>query len=485
MRQAWGVRRPLLTTLLLALAYLGACLVGNTDSRRWLYIIVNVVLWVLFALAAHDHLRRREPRPATATRGGATRHGAQDGHDAGEPGDARDDRRTVRRPVLLVAALAALVQLPGLFFAPVASTDLNRYAWDGRVQAAGIDPYRYVPFDDRLAHLRDPILFPGLTPSESSGFTTEPLPTDRRKLLEYAKNYPDKTPMSRPRFPTPYPPVAEAYYTAVAAVSPWSWGTKPFQVAGAALAVATSALLALGLGRRALDALLFAWTPTAVMEAGQGGHVDILVAVLVVAAVLAARRLWHPVAVGALMGLAAGVKLTPFTMLPAFTPVRRFARSLVVGLVAIGLVVATYGPHYLAVGDLVTGSIGGYLTEENGENRASILALLLPTTVAAAVGSVITLAVAAWAVFARRDPDEPAWPALVLFSTLMLTTTPVLSWYCLPILALATLLRRWEFFALGVAGALAYGGHSYYPMTPIAYAAALLVIVLVPRLRRP
>lgn len=431
---------------MLLATYAAVLCAGNTDRHRWLYLITSLGAWLVFGLVARALLRGRAPHLA--------------------------------RPVLTVALLAAVVQLPGMLVEPVASTDLNRYAWDGRVQLDGHSPYEFVPFDDRLAHLRDPILFPGLRPDQPSGYTTEPLPTDRTKLLEYAKNYPDQTVLSRPRFPTPYPPVAEAYYTAVSAVTPWSWGTKGFQLAGAALSVATAALLARAM-RRPLDALLFAWCPTVVLEAGQGGHVDILVALLVVAAVLAARRRLHPLLVGALMGLAAGVKLTPFTMLPAFTPLARWRRAVVIGVTAIGLVVLTYVPHYLAVGSKVTGSIGGYLTEENGENRASILALLLPTSAASLAGSVITLGVAAWAVLRRRDVDDPAWPALVLFSTLMFTTTPVLAWYCLPILALATLLRRWEFYALGIAGVLAYGGHSYYPMTPIGYAAALLVILWV------
>lgn len=453
MRQAVPVRRIWAWTAVLVATYVGVLAFGNTDRHRWLYLITSLSAWLVFGLVARAHLRRERPQ--------------------------------VARPVLAVALVATVVQLPGMFVEPVASTDLNRYAWDGRVQLDGHSPYELVPFDDRLAHLRDPILFPGLRPDESSGYTTEPLPTDREELLEYAKNYPEQTVLSRPRFPTPYPPVAEAYYTAVSAVTPWSWGTKGFQLAGAALSVLTAALLARALRGRALDALLFAWCPTVVLEAGQGGHVDILVALFVVLAVAAARARRHPVLVGALMGLAAGIKLTPFTMLPAFTPWRRdgtgllgaVGRSFVVGITAIGLVVLSYLPHYLAVGSKVTGSIGGYLIEENGENRASLLALLMPTEVASLVASAITLGIAAWVVLGRRDPDDPAFPALVLFSSLLFTTTPVLAWYCLPVLALATLTRRWEFFALGVAGVLAYGGHSYYPMTPIGYALALLVVL--------
>jgi hypothetical protein len=37
---------------------------------------------------------------------------------------------------------------------PTLSDDIYRYLWDGRVQQAGINPYRYAPQDDALAHLR-------------------------------------------------------------------------------------------------------------------------------------------------------------------------------------------------------------------------------------------------------------------------------------------------------------------------------------------
>ena len=47
-----------------------------------------------------------------------------------------------------------------LLFDPLLSTDIYRYIWDGRVQAAGINPYRYFPAHDALAHLRDATIFP-------------------------------------------------------------------------------------------------------------------------------------------------------------------------------------------------------------------------------------------------------------------------------------------------------------------------------------
>ena len=43
---------------------------------------------------------------------------------------------------------------------PFLSSDIYRYVWDGQVQAAGINPYRYVPADPALAGLRGHAVFP-------------------------------------------------------------------------------------------------------------------------------------------------------------------------------------------------------------------------------------------------------------------------------------------------------------------------------------
>src|SRR5262245_18276567 len=60
-------------------------------------------------------------------------------------------RGGVRPSLALVLATAALMRL-GALAAPVyLSDDIYRYIWDGRVQAAGINPYRYIPDDAELA----------------------------------------------------------------------------------------------------------------------------------------------------------------------------------------------------------------------------------------------------------------------------------------------------------------------------------------------
>ncbi len=49
--------------------------------------------------------------------------------------------------IVLVALLLRILLFPS---APSLSDDYHRYLWDGRVQAAGINPYRYAPVDHAL-----------------------------------------------------------------------------------------------------------------------------------------------------------------------------------------------------------------------------------------------------------------------------------------------------------------------------------------------
>ncbi|MBI0301448.1 hypothetical protein JBE04_45205, partial [Streptomyces sp. PRKS01-29] len=69
-------------------------------------------------------------------------------------------RLGARQAAVFVLAGSAAVAATGLLAPPRTSTDAYRYAWDGRVQAAGISPYDHAPEDPALASLRDRWLFP-------------------------------------------------------------------------------------------------------------------------------------------------------------------------------------------------------------------------------------------------------------------------------------------------------------------------------------
>src|SRR3954453_21398147 len=97
------------------------------------------------------------------------------------------------------------MRLALLFVEPYLSSDIYRYIWDGRVQAAGINPYRYIPTDDALHGLRDEAIYPLIN------------------RAHYA--------------PTIYPPAAQLVYLAATRISESPQFMKAVMVAFEGLAV--------------------------------------------------------------------------------------------------------------------------------------------------------------------------------------------------------------------------------------------------------
>lgn len=463
---------------------------GRTQALSSRFILLEMGLWVICLLTTWWVTRTpREPAPTAAAASAA------DLTDSTSPKRAHGRGFGLRRPVLAVMVVAALAQLPGLAIDSRASSDAYRYVWDGRVQLSGTSPYRYAPLDDRLARLRDPVLFPGLGPDDRSGFTSGPLPSDRAALLALARDDP-RTMINRPKVPTIYPPVAQAWFTAVAAVTPWSLGTRGLQVGSAAIAVLLAGALALWRRRRGEDplfALWWAWCPTVLIEAGNGAHVDIVAAALVMAGLwvftTASGRRAAAVLGGLLLGLAASVKLTPLVMLPALTPLsgatvrERLRCAAPAPVVAVLTLALSYVPHVVVAGSLVVGYLPGYLAEEGNAGRSAVLGLLLPDAWKTPA-VVVVMAVTAVVVLVRRaratnPPSDAVVSALVLFGVLLVATTPNYPWYALPLVALAVQAGRLEWLSVAVAVYVAYGATTSPPVAGICYGLAALVVVVV------
>ncbi|WP_406053274.1 glycosyltransferase 87 family protein [Kribbella sp. NBC_00889] len=350
--------------------------------------------------------------------------------------------------------------------APITSTDAYRYVWDGRVQLSGSSPYSHVPLDDALAQLRDPVLFPGLSRTERSGVTGPPrLPKDPAALAALSTDDP-RTRINRPRVPTIYPPVAQAYFTVVAFLTPWSAGTLGLQIAAALLAIALTWLLAVSDPRWAA---LWGWSPIVALEAGNAAHLDVLAALLITAAVMTAAR--RPKLAGLILGAAASVKLLPLLLLPAF---RR--RS---GLVAISTFLASYLPHLIAAGTLVLGFLPGYLTQEgfsDGSSRSAILALLLPPEARQLVAAAVAIGLAALA-FQRARHEPIAITCCWLYGAALLVATPTYPWYGLPLIALAALAHRPEWLAVPLASYLAYASFGHETRQGLIHLTAAVVVL--------
>jgi alpha-1,6-mannosyltransferase len=309
--------------------------------------------------------------------------------------------------VFIAAVLARAIALP----APaLLSTDVARYVWDGRVQAAGVNPYRYVPADPQLASLRDAAIYP------------------RINRADYAV--------------TIYPPVAEMMFFLATRVSE-SFTMMRLTMIGFE-AVTVLALLALLKhdGRPAARVLIYLWHPLPIWEFAGTGHVDAAAIALMTLAMLAGARDRRALAG---IAIAAGTLIKPFVLLIAPPLWRRWDCRLPAAFVATAIV--CYLP-YLSVGAGALGYLGGGYQDEQGyfDGKGFFLISLLrrlglpaPGGIAFAIFAALALAAITLAVAFRAKPRETD-PAifLPLATAAVLLVSPHYAWYFAFLLPLLT-----------------------------------------------
>jgi hypothetical protein len=358
-------------------------------------------------------------------------------------------RKVPRRTSVALILLGGIaLQLAAMSAPPQNSNDLYRYIWDGRVQAAGIDPYEYVPAASQLTGLRET----GFLWRASGQYCIRQSYVSSQPAASLA---PGCTAINRPTVPTIYPPVAEAYFLGVHYLPTGDDSTTPIQATTALVAVLTTVLLLFGLGRLGRDirtAALWSWCPTVALEAGNSAHVDVVAVAITAVAVLtlATARTWRRTALGGvLLGLAIATKLTPALAVPAL--LRR--RWLTVTLAASSAFAAVYVPHVLTVGTKVIGFLPGYLKQEgySGGTRFGIIGLFV-TSWLAVVLAVLILGAVAFAVLQFGNPDRPWEGAVVMTGAALAVTTPHYQWYSLLLVMLVALDGRPEWLAFAAGG---------------------------------
>jgi hypothetical protein len=369
--------------------------------------------------------------------------------------------------LIVVAAIA--MRVAALAGVPALSNDVDRYAWDGHVQASGVDPYRYPPNAPQLDRLHLRRLYPAAS-------TCRTLNRD-----------PGCIRINRPWDRTIYPPVAEAWFVGVHAVAGDGGEARTWQIAGLLVDLATLAVLLALLrswGRDPRWLALYAWCPAAVLETVQNGHVDGLATLMILGALWAARR--RPAVAGALLAMATLVKLYPALLMAALLLRRGWQRAVAAfaAVIAIG-----YAPHVLAVGPKVLGYLPGYLREEDyaGGKRFLLLdGIGLTGTLAQVVAVGVVLGTAAWVV-AQREQLAVDVAMRRLLGALLLVATTVQPWYAVPLAALAALEGAWWWLAVAAAGyplffrtleKVPLPGWPAYQVGQLAYGTALAVVLV-------
>ena len=333
-----------------------------------------------------------------------------------------------RSTLLVVIVFAALFRLSIVFSPPYLSDDVYRYIWDGRVQAAGTNPYRYIPSAPELAHLRDDRIYPKI---------------NRR---DYA--------------PTIYPPLTEVIFFLTTRISESVVWMKLTMVGFEVVAVwAIAQLLAsFGLSRQRL--LIYAWHPLIVWEIAGSGHIDAIAIAFIALAFLALRRKAN-VGTGVALASATLIKIFPLVLFPAIFSRKRW----MITLAFVSTIVMAYLP-YLSVGPTaVLGFLPGYAREQGlvtGQQfyllnvARKLLGSNLPPVVYL-IGIVLIMGtLALWAILRKSGDEDNLKSALVLATATTVLFAPHYSWYFAWLVPFLCFTPSPTVFYLTIAGFLLY-----------------------------
>jgi hypothetical protein len=355
----------------------------------------------------------------------------------------RPDRLTRRTTLFVTIAIIAFAMTSRFELVaqkPYLSADVYRYIWDGRVQAAGVNPYRYPPNAPELESLRDQKIFNSIPAADLVWIS-------------------------------PYPPVAQAVFYAIYSIHPSSPGA--FKTAMSLFDLVTMVALALTLARIGQDparVVLFAWHPMLIYESAHSGHLE-SVYIAFIALALLASSYGKSALSGAGIGLATMVKFYPALLLPAFLGggagkrlklINRTAVSVAAGFAIVTLV---FWLPYSSAGTRMFGFASSYIADEGfagGGSRYYLLDLVrrllpVPTWLFVLCALLVFAIVAMKALRAAgRGARAAATAASALIGAYLLITSPRYAWYHAWLLPFLCLAPRLSWFYLASAAPLLY-----------------------------
>jgi alpha-1,6-mannosyltransferase len=380
------------------------------------------------------------------------------------PGGPKTNRFTL--PIIFTFAIAT--RLVVLFPDPFLSTDVYRYAWDGVVQHAHINPYRYVPGDPVLTFLRSP---------------NQDL-YDNINRRDYAH--------------TIYPPVAQMLFYVITWINPTVTFMKTAMVLFEGLTLYGLSLMLRRLGLQPEWLLVYAWCPLCIWEFGSSGHLDSVCMAFIMLAFFF-RHKQKPLLTGLFLGLAIFTKFYPLVLFPALYQKQSNGRLdwKMPGIIA-GLAAASYSV-YLSVGRQVFGFLGGYAKEEGMETGTRYFPLEfaqhlpglhgLSSGAFLAFAAIILLGLVVWTWLTACQPDStPASflrPAICLAFAMMLLFSPHYPWYVawlIPLLVLCPSLTVFTyictlFYMCTTRWATGTGAPQYY-LNEILYSTTAIAAII-------
>lgn len=362
----------------------------------------------------------------------------------------------IRRPggwgtVAIILVTAVGLRAVSMTALPDLTTDALRYVWDGRLGWEGVSPYLYPPADERLAHLRDSEIYPGINQKETAV--------------------------------TIYPPMAQLVFMAGVAIYDGIGGMK-------AIMFAFELLILLGLvgwlraeGLPISRVAIYAWHPLPIWEFSSQAHIDAAATGFLVLGIWAAvcRRQGLT---GVLFAGAALVKYFPLVLLPALW--RRWDWKLPVALFAsMGLL---YLPYVLTAGTGVFGFLGKHLDNEGYQSGWGFhviwylrdFQLADPPGWLYAIAALVTiLTLAAFSVFVRQADAFHPKRMVLLGAAFVFLISPHYPWYFAFLCALMVRVAHPALFAMTLFCVTLYlpriNGISWSELYAVTYVLPLVV----------
>jgi hypothetical protein len=345
------------------------------------------------------------------------------------------ERTPANRALWLILGIGVLLRVYVLLFEPLLSTDIFRYIWDGKVQATGINPYRYFPAHDALTHLRDATIFP------------------RINRADYAV--------------TIYPPVAELFFLLVTRIGESVTVMRLALLGCEAASVSLIVLFLRRMQRPATRVVAYFWHPLPLWEIANNGHIDALAVALML------LGLWVALTGNAMRGavlIALAALVKPYVA-PALASIWR-PWDWKMPAVVITVIALCYLP-YLSVGWGVFGFVTtGYLTEEGIISGNDLWLLSVWRFVfgtqrgdVAAYAVVATSIVLFMMLSAARRSDRTTASSLndtnMLLLVVLLLVSPNRPWHFLPIVPFVALCGNAPTWAVSI-GALLLTNEMYW-----------------------
>ncbi|MBE0528481.1 MAG: DUF2029 domain-containing protein [Thermoleophilia bacterium] len=325
------------------------------------------------------------------------------------------------RGAIVAAVLLRLIFLPVM---PSLSDDYHRYVWDGRVQLAGVNPYKYRPYEHQL----DRVAYSG------------------RDLINHDE------------LKTVYPPLTQTVFFGVAratraldletALTPRT-EVVLFKLVFGAFDLATAAAIWLLAARklRVRATVLYLLCPAVIVQTWESAHTEaaaVFFCVLTAALLIRRRDGWAGIA----LGLAAAFKVTPLGLL---VPVLLGGRSSPTRFLAgfIPAILVPYLPY------LVTGGSFGSLFESGtrwtgGSFVFTLLARFFGPDTARWLAIAVFITGAAWMARRLRGRERTA-EAFAWTMTLLILCLPIVhAWYWLAPLALGLAAGLWLPLLIGM-----------------------------------